>query len=294
MGVTRLRSTISVSLGLHVLFALLCALLISQRAAHLPPSITRWIEVEALPPSQLKSRENRETRVVQTTKAQKSEQAAPDAFLGEQTQTVDRQTVSRTQTVQSGSAKMAKPSQEQAKSQSQKESRTAAVPVPSLGSLAAPILPKFSARTEQQQLANDRVADEFGAAGAPSDYIQGMKESDHTALNTREFQFFGYFQRIRQRLDLAWGSVLKEHLIKFYRSGRRLASEMDHTTRVLVTMDQQGEITQVQVIQDSGTFELDDAAVKAFNRAGPFPNPPKGIVDASGKIQIRWDFVLKT
>ena len=40
--------------------------------------------------------------------------------------------------------------------------------------------------------------------------------------------------------------------------------------------------------------DLDSAAVKALNRAGPYPNPPKGLLDANGNAQIRWDFVLKT
>jgi protein TonB len=40
-------------------------------------------------------------------------------------------------------------------------------------------------------------------------------------------------------------------------------------------------------------MDLDSAAVEAFRQAAPFPNPPKGMVEADGTIKIRWDFVLE-
>jgi len=48
------------------------------------------------------------------------------------------------------------------------------------------------------------------------------------------------------------------------------------------------------VIGDSGIQDLDDAAIEAFKAAAPFPNPPKGVVENDGTVQIRWDFVLET
>jgi protein TonB len=121
-----------------------------------------------------------------------------------------------------------------------------------------------------------------------------LKQSEKTALNTREYMFFGYYQRIRERLDRAWVPILREKLVRFYRSGRQLASDMDHTTKVVVTLNQLGEIVRVQVVSESGNNDLDDAAIKAFNRAGPFPNPPRGMVGNTGQIEIPWEFVLKS
>jgi protein TonB len=121
-----------------------------------------------------------------------------------------------------------------------------------------------------------------------------MKESDRTALNTKEYQFYGYFQRIRQRLDRAWVPILKEKLASYYRQGRQLASDMDHITKVVVILNENGEIVRVKIVSESGTRELDDAAVNAFNQAGPFPNPPHGMVDTNHEVQVPWDFILKT
>jgi protein TonB len=141
------------------------------------------------------------------------------------------------------------------------------------------------------QAGQEKAAMDSTPAG---EYVKGLKESDVTALNTREYVFFGFFQRIRERLDLAWSRLLYDHLSRIARQGRMIASERDHTTRLLVVMNAEGKITRVQVLEESGTFDLDDAAVKAFNQAGPFPNPPKGLVDSSGSIEIRWDFILRT
>ena len=43
----------------------------------------------------------------------------------------------------------------------------------------------------------------------------------------------------------------------------------------------------------SGVKELDEAAVESFNQAGPFPNPPKGMLK-NGKATIDWGFVVNT
>ncbi len=82
--------------------------------------------------------------------------------------------------------------------------------------------------------------------------------------------------------------------MSMYRRGRTPASDREHLTRTLVTLDQRGEIVRIQIIEESGSRDLDDAAIKAFNKAGPFPNPPSGLIEANGLVQIQWQFVLRT
>jgi protein TonB len=59
--------------------------------------------------------------------------------------------------------------------------------------------------------------------------------------------------------------------------GRVLAANKALATKLLVIMNSDGAITRVQVEDTSGVVDLDQAAVEAFNRAGPFPNPPQKI-----------------
>lgn len=233
-------------------------------------------------------------RIAQTELVEKSKQAAPDAHLGAQTQTVDRQTVSRDRVTVTGDAvRKSKRDATTKKLESQEVAQGAKVQASALSKLGLKILPDAKTITEQTEQMRDQPRwAEMGSS--PQDYVKGVTESERTLLNTKEYVFFGYYQRIRQRLEQAWGPMLKERINKIYRSGRRLASDMDHTTRVLVTLNSNGAVVRVQVLEESGTRDLDDAAIQAFNKAGPFPNPPRGILDSAGNVHIPWNFVLKS
>ncbi len=284
MGVgVSLRFSISLSIVVHFVFFLLCSYLLSRQAEMATPSRLTWIELQPDVTRHLEQK-NAEIRrqIVQTVKGEKVEQAPDKAFLGEQNQRVDRQTVNKERMTAMGRTQQAarpKAAQAQELADLLREKP--------LSKYGIPIVPSTSQRAP--------AVEQWAEQGkSPQDYVKGIRESDRTALNTKEFVFYGYFQRIRERLDRAWVPILREKLGKYYRSGRQLASDMDHVTRVLVILNGGGEIVKVRVLGESGTRDLDDAAVKAFNEAGPFPNPPKGIVNANGEIEIPWEFVLKT
>jgi TonB family protein len=132
------------------------------------------------------------------------------------------------------------------------------------------------------------------AGSATNDYLKDLKEGDRTLLATKEFQYFGYYRRIRQKLEGAWNSRLRSTLDGFVFGGRQLANNRDYVTGLVVVLDRNGNITRVQVIEQSGARELDQAAIDAFNQAGPFPDPPSGLVDEKGEIQIPWNFILQS
>jgi TonB family protein len=287
MGVAPLRSSISLSVVLHALLFTAWAVLAGKQAAK--NAGREWVQIELAPTvTKTQTKDDDTRRVVQTEAGRKVQTAPEKAQLGERNQVVDRETVSKTRAIQVGRATRPAPAPRPRASSAGQE-RVA--PAPSLSQLGVPIVPRGS--SERATAPEWRSADPSAPAAA-ADYIYGMKESDRTALNTREFVFYGYFQRIRQRLDRSWNTSLKDQLNRLYRTGRKLASDMDHQTRILVTLNGAGEVVRVQVLEESGTRDLDEAAVRAFNQAGPFPNPPRGIVDAQGLIRIRWDFVLRT
>lgn len=285
MGESSLRSSISLSVGGHVLLFVACLLFLSQRAAH-PVKPLTWIELDPLPKRALKKPNDHEHhQIVQTESGRRVKEAADDAYLGAQNQVVDSQSVSKEKTIVMGH----KPAQPQVGLPTREEAQPQAVPLSHFG---VPIKPQ--SKDWKEAVLKEREETNWASQGTlPQDFVKGVRESERTALNTKEFVYYGYYQRIRERLDRAWVPILREKLLRMYRTGRRLASDMDHTTRLIVILNARGEITRVNVLSESGTLDLDDAAVKAFNRAGPFPNPPKGIADASGEIQIPWNFILK-
>ena len=127
---------------------------------------------------------------------------------------------------------------------------------------------------------------------ATNDYVEEVKLGDFTHLNTVEYKYYGFFHRIRQKLEQFWGKSIREKSEAIFRSGRRIASQ-DYVTSLQVTLNEKGEIISVRVLGASGVKELDDAAVESFNQAGPFPNPPQGLL-VNGKATIEWGFVVKS
>lgn len=129
-------------------------------------------------------------------------------------------------------------------------------------------------------------------APSTNDHIENTEPSLMTQLNTREYKYYGYHKRIRNQLDQWYESKLRDQMKKILSQGRTIAAEDNKRTQLLIILNDQGNLVGVQVLGVSGIRELDDAAVEAFKKAAPFPNPPKGMIDIDGTIKVRWDFVL--
>ncbi len=128
---------------------------------------------------------------------------------------------------------------------------------------------------------------------ASNDYLKEIPAEGSTKLNTVEFKYYGFYLRIRQKLEQFWGRSLHETAARFAVSGRQVSLSSDHITALRVTLNASGEVIEIEVIGASGVTELDEAAVESFNEAGPFPNPPKGLV-VDGKVTLVWGFVVQS
>lgn len=126
-----------------------------------------------------------------------------------------------------------------------------------------------------------------------NDFIEDLPLGDMTKLNTIEYKYYGFYYRIRQKLEQYWGDSLRKQARKMYKRGRSIASNENKITSLSITIDKFGNITDVKVKSTSGYNELDDAAIESFNKAGPFPNPPSGLVK-NGSAKIEWGFVVKS
>ena len=168
---------------------------------------------------------------------------------------------------------------------SKARSRVARGTLPTLASL----VPKFdpTGSRENSSSPGDRPVSQT------NDYLKEVSPSLETLLNTREFVYYSYYQRIRTQIRQFWEPSIRAKVKKIFAQGRTIASEHDHVTRVIIVLDREGGLLTVQIVGESGVKDLDDAAIEAFRAAEPFPNPPKGIVEADGTIHISWDFILE-
>ncbi len=127
-----------------------------------------------------------------------------------------------------------------------------------------------------------------------NDYIKDVEAGLETVLNTREFKYYSYYNRIRRQLSQHWEGRVREKLSKLFKDGRApAATSQDRITKLMIVLNEKGTLVRVQLLGDSGIRDLDDAAIEAFRAAAPFPNPPNGIVEEDGTVKIRWDFVLE-
>lgn len=125
------------------------------------------------------------------------------------------------------------------------------------------------------------------------DHLEGIPLGDITNLNTVEYKYYGFYHRIKLKLEQFWGRSLHAKAEQMAKQGRQIASEEELVTALRIVMDGKGRIVAINIVGSSGIKELDDAAIESFNQAGPFPNPPKDLV-VNDRVTIEWGFVVKS
>ncbi len=133
------------------------------------------------------------------------------------------------------------------------------------------------------------VLDRIAGAPAP-DHLEGIEEGEGTYLNSREWKYAGFFNRVKQSVAEHWdpGSAMRRRDPSGQIYGWR-----DRRTILSVTLDKNGSLRTLTIERSCGVDFLDQEAMDAFRRAQPFPNPPTALVDGTGGIQFSFGFYLE-
>jgi TonB family protein len=132
--------------------------------------------------------------------------------------------------------------------------------------------------------------DQLSAAPAP-DHVEGVDVGDATFLNTREWKYAGFFNRVKQTVAENWNPMSAASARD--PTGSRYFQK-DRTTVLAITLNPQGGVTEIKVARSSGLDFLDQTAIEAFQRAQPFVNPPNGLADSHGDIRFTFGFHVST
>ena len=132
--------------------------------------------------------------------------------------------------------------------------------------------------------------DKLTAAPAP-DHVEGVDVGDATFLNTREWKYAGFFNRVKQNVAEVWNPM---DAARVRDPTGSIYFNKDRTTVLSVTLNPQGTITEIRVARTSGLDFLDQTAIDAFEKAQPFVNPPPGLADARGDIRFTFGFHVST
>lgn len=131
-------------------------------------------------------------------------------------------------------------------------------------------------------------------SGTPSDdFVENVPEGDGTFLNTREFKYATFFYQIRDSVRPFWKSDIRREMRRRDPAGN-IYGPGDLKTLLYIRLDDSGRLSEIKVAKSSGYEFLDHLAVRAFEQAEAFPNPPAGIVDEDGHINFHFAFVLYT
>ena len=141
----------------------------------------------------------------------------------------------------------------------------------------------------QNLLPSSAVVDKI--VGAPAnDHLAEVDEGEGTYLNTKEWKYASFFNRVKQAVGMQWnpGAQLRQRDPTFQIYGGR-----DRYTVVHVTLNNEGRVKEVFVEKSCGVDFLDLEVVQAFERAQPFPNPPPGLVTNDEAVHFSFGFFLE-
>lgn len=123
------------------------------------------------------------------------------------------------------------------------------------------------------------------------DYLKDIDFGDRTLLNTKEWRFASFFNRVKRAVAQHW------HPDKEY--SRRdpngnVFGFKNRLTILHVLLRPDGRLKRIVLEHPSGLDFLDDEAVQAFRRAAPFPNPPHRLVNTrTHQIAFRFGFIFE-
>lgn len=300
MNERRILTLVCVSLALHLGSYLSIHGLAYLEKLRTPQS--EIIEVAFVEPEQTLEQKNKANQIVETDPNQANNKIDEQAkYLSAKNNIVEKQTVAKN----AEKFKNVKPMPQQAP-QLADQSESESAPEEKMAEQSETKSKLFNTgfdvysalnknkEVKKQMAKEKRSIANTGDQSGTNDHVTDADDSLMTQLNTREYLYYGYYTRIKNQLNQWWQPKVREKVTKLVSQGRKVASEENKTTKLVIILNQTGLLVKVQVLSESGVRDLDDAAVEAFRQAAPFPNPPKGMIEPDGTIKIRWDFVVES
>lgn len=278
----------------HFLFVILTSLFlhlfifmsITQLAEYRPPNNSNRIEVTLEDIEQLKKIHKLQPRLVVESDSRKANEILNEKtkFLSEKTNSVQKETRAK-------SGKKFVNSESSLTTRAEKKSQLAQQKEAEL--FRHDFDAYASLKKSNQNTSTKQKFQKSSEASSTNDHLDKIEEDLMTRLNTKEYKYFGYYNRIKVQLNQWWVPKVQQKFTKLFKQGRTLASEENKVTKLVIVLNNAGNLVNVQVLAESGVRDLDDAAIEAFRQAAPFPNPPKGMIDKDGTVKIRWDCVVE-
>lgn len=129
-----------------------------------------------------------------------------------------------------------------------------------------------------------RDAHEGGSAGgAPDTNVLDVTTGDRTALNAKGSEYARYFNGLRRQFNYYYSQASEQ----LRRSDvRERIFDKTYVTRFVVTLNRQGQVVNVRILQSANVYTFDELVRTALRNASPFDAPPAGLLDARGMLEL--------
>ncbi len=136
----------------------------------------------------------------------------------------------------------------------------------------------------------DLLQHAIGKGAGSMDWLKDVDDGEATAVNAKKWKHAPFFNRLSRAVGQEWHP---EPIYMIHDPSGRVYGKKDRVTIVRVHLSPDGKLAGWQILQSCGADFLDDEAVAAFQRAAPFPNPPKDLVEADGQIHFNFGFIFE-
>jgi TonB family protein len=128
------------------------------------------------------------------------------------------------------------------------------------------------------------------AGGGNVDHLDDVDNGDETALSAKRWVYASFFNRMKRQVAQNWdpASVWRRQ-----DPTGQVYGFKTRVTEVRVSLNTKGELAKIVVVTPSGVNELDDEAVRAFQSAAPFPNPPGELAEKDNLITFGFSFYFE-
>jgi TonB family protein len=130
-------------------------------------------------------------------------------------------------------------------------------------------------------------------AGGPSmDGVgEGIEEGEATWLQSREFKYATFMNRMRSEIGQQWIPRVRDAQRQRDPDGS-LFFYKERTVVLGLTIDTQGNVKDLSVLESSSVEFFDRVAVTSVRAAQPFPNPPVGMFRSEPEVRIPFSFTM--
>ena len=147
--------------------------------------------------------------------------------------------------------------------------------------------------SNEQKESFEEKTNAFSPPSTIAEHIPNVKKGHFTVLNTDQFTYYAFFNRINEQIRVRWTNNIRKLSYTLPAQTISKLSLFARETKVELVLNSKGEFINAFVDQSSGAKFLDQAPIDAFIDATPFLNPPQDLVDQDGFIRLNYSFYVE-